>query len=320
MHNILRKLVKSFIYLSELLNFKSLGVRKLTYSLGLYSLLASRNHYDNIRNISEAEVKVYSQNGEDGIIDYLINRLGVLKPNFVEIGVGQYIEANTRFLYERFYPKGLIVDCEENLEKKVFKNVNEWKGDLKVVEKFINSENIVSIMEKGINFEVDLFSVDIDGIDYWIIEKIPSDISKIFIAEYNAVFGDKFDISVPNLNNFNRKNYHHSHLCYGMSLKALIRIMKKKGYYFIGTNSFKNNAFFINMNYKKDIYFKNIQNISDSNLKDFTNSNYRESRDKNGKLNFLSDDKRLDQIKDCEIIDFTDNNGTLKKIKDLKDF
>ena len=61
-------------------------------------------------------------------------------------------------------------------------------------------------------------------------------ISKIFIAEYNSVFGDEFDISVPNINNFNRKEYHYSSLCYGMSLKALIRIMKEKDYYFIGTN------------------------------------------------------------------------------------
>ena len=102
---------------------------------------------------------------------------------------------------------------------------------------------------------MDIFSLDVDGIDYWLVEKISNNFSKIFISEYNAVFGDKFDISVPNISNFNRSNYHYSTLCYGMSLRALIRIMKLKGYYFVGTNSLRNNAFFVNNEYSKEKFF-----------------------------------------------------------------
>mgnify|MGYP007000290141 CR=1 len=66
MHIILSKLVKLLIYITELLNLKSLGIKKLTHSLGLNSLISNRRYYENVKDIREIEVKVYSQNGEDG--------------------------------------------------------------------------------------------------------------------------------------------------------------------------------------------------------------------------------------------------------------
>jgi len=318
MYNFYNQLARIISNISKKLNLKKHITNKLIYNVGLNGLLSNKKFYESAKNINESELKIYSQNGEDGIIDFLLYKLRVSKPNFVEIGVGEYMESNTRFLYERFYQRGLIIDCIKNLEQKVFSNVSQWKGDLKVLEKFVTSENINSLISENCNFDVDLFSIDIDGTDYWIINKIKPNLSKIFIAEYNAVFGDKFDISVPDIKNFSREEYHHSSLCYGMSLKALIRIMKEKGFYFIGTNNFKNNAFFVNHLFSKDKYFSNLDKIDDNILSSYTNSLYKESRDKFGKLNFLSGNKRLEIIKECEIVDFQDNNGTLKKIKDLK--
>lgn len=318
MYNFYNQLARIISNISKKLNLKKHITNKLIYNVGLNGLLLNKKFYERAKNINENELKIYSQNGEDGIIDFLLYKLEVSKPNFVEIGVGEYIESNTRFIYERFYQKGLIIDCIKNLEQKVFSNVSQWKGDLKVLEKFVNSENINSLISENCNFDIDLFSIDIDGTDYWVINKIKPNLSKIFIAEYNAVFGDKFDISVPDIKNFSREKYHHSSLCYGMSLRALIRIMKEKGFYFIGTNNFKNNAFFINHLFSQGKYFPNLEKIEDNILSSHTNSLYKESRDKFGKLNFLSGNKRLEEIKECEIVDFSDNRGTLKKIKDLK--
>ena len=317
MYNFYNQLARIISFISNKLNLKKNITKKLIYNVGLNGLLSNKKFYNEAKNLNEVEHKIYSQNGEDGIIDFLLYKLKISKPNFVEIGVGEYVESNTRFLYERYYPSGLIIDCIKNLEKKVFANVNQWKGDLKVLEKFVNTENINSLISENCNFEIDLFSIDTDGTDYWLIKEIKPNLSKIFVAEYNAVFGDKFDISVPNIENFTRENYHHSSLCYGMSLKALIRIMRSKGFYFIGTNNFKNNAFFINTSYSKENYFSSLDNIDENNLSSYTNSLYKESRDKYGKLNFLSGNKRLEEIKECQVIDFSQDEGTLKKIKDL---
>jgi len=316
------KLYKLFfniiLFISNKLRIKKTLINNLKLNLGINNLIQNRKNYSSVNNIRECEVKIFSQNGEDGIIDYLINQLKITDPNFIEIGVGDYEEANSRFLYEKYHRNGLIIDCENNLKKKVLSNINSWKGNINIVEEFVTSENIQNILKQNVDFEVDIFSLDVDGIDYWLVEKISDNFSKIFISEYNGVFGDKFDISVPNISDFNRSNYHYSTLCYGMSLRALIRIMKLKGYYFVGTNSLRNNAFFVNNEYTKEKYFPNLV-VDNDKIHHHTNSVIRESRNIKGELNYLPVAQRLNEIKDCEIIDFSDG-ATLKKISDLKYF
>ena len=176
-----------------LLKFATKFISSIQYSVGLSHITIMRKNYKKIRNINDLEYKVFSQNGEDGIIDYLLYSLNIKKPKFIEIGVGDYRESNTRFVYERSSCKGLIVDVIENLEQKVKGNINFWKGDLKVVEKEIDSENIIETLnENNFNKDIDLFSLDIDGIDYWVLEKLPNEFSKIIVVEYNAIFGDKY--------------------------------------------------------------------------------------------------------------------------------
>ena len=99
-----------------------------------------------------------------------------------------------------------------------------------------------------------------------------------------------------------------------MSLKALIKIMDKKGYLFVGSNELNNNAFFIQKKYQSKI---NIDLPDNNNLKKFTISNVRESRDKNGVLNYLRQSERLKIIENCEIIDLSNQKKEKIKIKDL---
>jgi hypothetical protein len=282
---------------------------------GIKTILTQEINYKNINSLEEAECKIFSQNGEDGIINYLVKKLKINNPSFVEIGVGDYSEANTRLLYERFHSKGLIFDVIDDFENKVKKNINYWKGDIRAIQKNINSDNFNSLLSANCKFDIDIFSIDIDGVDYWIIEKLQKKISKIFIAEYNANFGSELEITVPNLKNFSRTNYHHSNLCYGMSLKSLIKLMQTKGYYFIGTNQLKNNAFFINDIYKKDVFFPNIVL---KNLDYYVDCNIRESRDKDNNLNFLTGKDKLKNIKDCLVVDLSNpDNRDKMKIMDL---
>ena len=150
-----------------------------------------------IINLKLYEKKYYSQYGEDGIIDYLLSSLNVTSPKFVEIGVGDYSECNTRYLYETTQPKGLIIDCIENFEEKVKKNINLWKGDLKIIQEKINSKNILDVLsQKNFLLDLDLFVIDIDGIDYWVIKSLPKNFSKIVVVEYNATFGPNLEVTV----------------------------------------------------------------------------------------------------------------------------
>ena len=89
------------------------------FAIGSSHFSIMRQYYSEIKNLIDADYKVFSQTGEDGIIDYLLYSLNIKKPKFIEIGVGDYRESNTRFVYERSSCKGLIVDVIENLEQKV---------------------------------------------------------------------------------------------------------------------------------------------------------------------------------------------------------
>ena len=310
------KLIKFLANFLKKTNFDKLFFDKLIFSVGLNQISENRKIYENIKNIQEIELKIFSQNGEDGILDYILTKLRLIpnSTNFIEIGVGDYRESNTRFIYNRFHPKGVIIDCIDNMEEKVKPHVNLWKGDLRICNAQLNTQNINEILKNHCDYEIDVFSLDIDSIDYWIIEKLQKNISKIFIAEYNPVFGPNLKVTVPNIDGFDRTKYHYSNLCYGMSLRALIDIMKTKNYYFIGTNLQKMNAFFVSNDFKKNQYFDKINILE---LNQYTNSNIRDSRDINYNLNFLSGNKKLKEIENCEVINLENDNQELIKIKDL---
>jgi len=299
------------IFMRIIAGFSKYSFIKLYILLGNLIISNSRKEYDNFKKIEEAEVKVFSQNGEDGIIDYLIKKLRISKPNFIEIGVGDYSEANTRYIYETNYGRGIIVDLIKNLKEKVSKNVSIWRGNLEIIEKKVNSKNINDLFQK-IDFQLDIVSIDIDGVDYWVIKNLKPKISKIFILEYNAVFGSNLEISIPDQDNFDRTEAHYSNLYYGASLKAYVNLMKKKGFYFLGVNKLRNNAFFINEDFLKEKFFPEIENIS---FEDSTDANFSESRNAKGELSYLKNEKKLSEIKDCEVINIQTNS--ILKIKDL---
>ena len=314
MKSICFKVVNFFVLFLKKMKLDILALDRVIFCIGKVQISLNRNKYHEVEDLIETEVKIFSQNGEDGIIDYLVHKLKVDKKNFIEIGVGNYRESNTRFLYNRYHPKGLIIDYIDDMKKKVTKHVNFWKGDLRICNQKIDADNILDILNKNCDYEIDFFSIDIDSIDYWIIKKLKNNISKIFVAEYNPVFGAELEVTVPNISGFERSKYHYSYLCYGMSLKALINLMDQKGYYFIGTNLQKINAFFILKEFKKEVFFKNIKIKS---LDNYTNSNIRDSRDINNNLNFLSGNNKFKEIKDCEVINLKDNKNELVKLKDL---
>jgi hypothetical protein len=183
--------------------------------------------------------------------------------------------------------EGLIIDPTPNLKKKINSFLRTWKNTLTIHNDFINSNNVVEIIEKN-SFEknLDIFSLDIDGIDYWILEKLPKKIAKIFIIEYNPYFGSKKEICAPNIEYFDRFKYHSTGFCWGASLKAIIKLMKQKGYTFIGTNNLNVNSFFVQDEFISKIGF-NLPNLND--LSKHTEVKFNLLKNKNGRLVSLNE-------------------------------
>jgi hypothetical protein len=288
------------------------------FMLGSIYLNEVKKKYDLIKNLQEVEYKIFSQTGEDGIIDFLLTKLDILSCKFVEIGVGDYSEANTRYIYEKSFSEGLIVDIENNLKEKVSKNINIWKGLLYIENIEIDSENINSVLDKyNLNRDLDLFSLDIDGLDYWVVENLRPQISKLCVLEYNPTFGHTMEVTIPKIKNFNRFKSHYSGCYYGSSLKAMISLMDRKGYDFLGTNKLNFNAFFVlkDISYKFEHLKKNLNNLQDYSL-----IKIRDSKNKLGKLDFLDKKERLIQIKNLEVIDVSKESRKKYKISEIIDF
>ena len=203
---------------------------------------------------------------------------------------------------------GFLIEGDKNKVNKIKSQQIFWKYNLKVKNEFINKENINKIIKEiSIPKKIGLLSLDIDSIDYWILKEIKEVDPTIIICEYNSIFGTSKSITVPYKKNFIRNKEHFSNLYYGASIKAFIDLMIKKNYFFIGTNSAGNNAFFVKRKFLK--FNKIIKN------KKIFNSKFREGRDKNGKLNFLDKKKSLEKIQDKLVFDIS--SKTNKKIVDL---
>ncbi len=194
----------------------------------------------------ESEFKVYSQWGEDGIINHILDRVPIVDKTFVEFGVETYTEANTLFLLKHRYWRGLVIDgSRENVDSIVGGRVF-WKYDLYAECSFINRDNINEIIGRhSIAGDIGLLSVDIDGNDYWIWEAVSIINPRIVVVEYNSLFGPTAKLSVPYDASFERARAHESKMYYGASMAALAHLGQMKGYSLVCGNSAGNNAFFV---------------------------------------------------------------------------
>ncbi len=204
-----------------------------------------------VSKLCDVEFQVFSQFGDDGIIQWLIHKLPVPNKTFIEFGVENYRESNTRFLLINNYWSGLVIDGSID-------NVRSIKGeqlytfyDLQAECSFITKENINNlILSARFNKEVGILSIDIDGNDYWIWKEIDKIQPIIVICEYNSLFGFQHSYTLAYKDDFVRgKNYPFNF--YGTSLRSTCNLAEIKGYGFIGCNSAGNNAYFIRKDYLK---------------------------------------------------------------------
>jgi hypothetical protein len=197
--------------------------------------------------------------------------------------VQNYSESNTRFLLVNNNWSGLVIDGSQEYIHYIKRDRIYWQYNLKAECGFITRDNINGLFRKnGVEGEIGLLSVDIDGNDYWVWEAIDSVNPAIVIVEYNARFGPDKAVTIPYDEKFVRSQAHHSLIYYGASLKALCLLGDRKGYALVGCNSAGNNAFFV----RRDLMVPPLRELSAA--EGFVQNQFREARDENGALLFLT--------------------------------
>ena len=299
----MRKLFR--ILRSKLLSPIFPELNQIKFLIGQNSILSSRSMHNSFENLWDAEVKVYSQWGEDGILDFLCEKLYISKPKILEIGAGNFNECNSYFLAKNRNASVVAVDIAKDLLTSINSSPLKWTNHLFGIEKLVSPNNINELIDEANNKMdgLDIVSFDIDGNDYWVVAAADLKLTKIVIVEYNPIFGSEMAVTVPRDDNFDRAMKHSSGLYFGASLKAFIHVLANKGFVFIGSNRVGNNAFFIPN--------ESIGKISLSIPKDlniYTDWRIRESRDSSGKLSYLSLSERVEIINDLPLIEVMSGN------------
>jgi hypothetical protein len=260
--------------------------------------------------IRDAEFQVFSQGGEDGIVQYLLGKVPIKKTSFVEFGVQDYRESNTRFLVNNDGWSGTIIDGGEDHIAFVRETGLDWRMGLKAISAFLDRENINEVLDgAGVTGDIGLLSIDVDGNDYWILESLQAASPRILIVEYNSTFGPDIAVTVPYDARFARTDAHFSNLYYGASLQALCLLATRKGYTFAGCNSAGNNAFFVRTDVAGSV-------APASAADEFVSSRFLESRDRLGRLTLVeSGIDRLRLLAELPLVRVED--GTVATIAEL---
>lgn len=206
----------------------------------------------NLRNTDRSnpvtwEFSGFSQNGEDGIIDYLITQLKRKNRYFIEIGAANGIANNTAWLAHAKKYAGLMIDGNE-LSIEIAKR-NSPIG-IEAYSMFVDKNNIDEIKKLAVYNNPDVFSLDIDGNDYYIAKAIIASgfRPKIFVVEYNSAFGPEDSKTIVYAPDFNIAKAHQSQLYYGVSITGWRNFFESHGYKLVTVDSNGVNAIFMDPN------------------------------------------------------------------------
>jgi hypothetical protein len=242
---------------------QSLYLQKITLALARGAATGSLRQI-NSKDPITWEFSAFSQSGEDGIIDYLCRK--ILEPNyyFYEIGASTGIENNSSWLALARQYDGVMIEGDLYSFNLLQQFLLSILSGVKGYHCFVDLNKIEKLIELSLYNNPDLFSLDIDGNDYYIAESFLNKgfRPKIFVVEYNSAFGPENAITIKYDEKFsidfdNYENY----LYYGASISAWKKLLESYNYKFVTVDRRGVNAFFIDPNQFNDEFTNGIKGL-----------------------------------------------------------
>ncbi len=187
------------------------------------------------------ELKVFSQNGEDGVLAEIFARIGTESRWFVEFGIGAGLEGNSVLLADVHGWQGLFIEGSDELHAQL---AYKYAAFQKVVARhaLVTAENVDELMDgAGVPEVFDLLSIDVDGNDYWIWQGLSAHRPRVVVCEYNGFI----DPTVPLTQPYAPEAAWDGSEYFGASLAALTELGGSKGYSLVHTDLTGTNAFFV---------------------------------------------------------------------------
>ncbi len=215
----------------------------------------------NPRVPSTWEFSGFSQNGEDGILDVLRKQMSNTNRYFIEIGAADGIENNCSWLLVAEKYSGLLIEGSAKLVERARRTVVGFSIGAECHNMFVTKDSVREIRALSLHADPDVLSLDIDGNDYYIAEAILQNglRPKIFVVEYNSVFGPERSSTIEYNSSFVFTQAHPSHLYYGVSIAGWRKFFDIHGYRFITVDRSGVNAFFVDPQYFDPLFLDELQ-------------------------------------------------------------
>jgi hypothetical protein len=199
--------------------------------------------------LSDVEFRTFSQNGEDGALLYIFSLIGTTNRQVVEICAGNGVECNAANLLITHGWKGLLVDGDERnvtFAREMYRLFQDtFIRPPAIASSWVTAENVNDLIAShGFSGEIDLLSLDIDGIDYWLWKAITIVQPRVVVLEYNGVWKAEHAVTVPYDPKFALDSSRTPYYC-GASLGAFAKLGRTLGYRFVGAPRSEINAFFV---------------------------------------------------------------------------
>ncbi len=192
-------------------------------------------------SLSRFEHRVFSQNGEDGVLCELLRRIGVVSSSFVEFGIETGIEGNCVFLADVMGWSGLFIEPREEAAR-ALKRKYAGNAYVRTKRAFVVPGNVEELFaDAGVPVELDVLSIDVDGNDYWILAAVTGYAPRIVVIEYNA----HWPLGARWVQPYDPDREWQGTDNYGASLTALRTLGDEKGYRLVHTDLTGTNAFFV---------------------------------------------------------------------------
>ena len=207
---------------------------------GFYQSLRTLTQGLSPASLTAHEFKVFSQNGEDGVTLEILRRIGVVHEFFVEFGGGPGLENNTRVLTDLLGWRGVLMECDDVTFELLRRSLGGREEQVAVRQERVTPDNVEDLLRRnGVPADLDVLSIDVDGIDYYIWEALEAFTPRLVVIEYNGSLPDTPLVQPSDGPAWQGTSF------FGASLEALIQLGRRKGYTLAHTELTGLNAFFV---------------------------------------------------------------------------
>jgi len=209
------------------------------------------------------EFSGFSQNGEDGILDVLRRQLRSSNRYFIEIGAADGIDNNTAWLVIAEKYNGLMIEGTPRLVERAMRTIVGYSVGAECHNMFVTMENAKYLKSIALHHDPDVFSLDIDGNDYYIARAILEAglRPKIFVVEYNSVYGPEKSMTIRYQQDFVFTEAHPTQLYYGVSIAGWRHFFQSSGYRFVTVDRNGVNAFFVDPQFFEEQFLSSVKGL-----------------------------------------------------------